>query len=95
MLQVMDEAWHRVIGYGRDLAPRHALCTDSPLEQTLDVSPGSPLSVPLSWPSLSSPRQCRDRSRGPSLLEAGELQGERGPLDRMSVIMKRDREVWW
>jgi hypothetical protein len=64
---------------------------DSPLEQTLDVSPGRPLSVPLSCPSLSSaPRQCTDRSRGPSPLEAGELQGERGPLARMSVIMKRD-----
>jgi hypothetical protein len=71
------------------------LTRDSPLEQTLDVSPGSPLSVPLSCPSLSSPRQCRDKSRGPSLLDAGELQGDRGPLDKMSVIMKRDLVVWW
>jgi len=91
----MGEAFRRTLSCGRDLVPRQTQCTDSPLEQTLDVSPGNPLSVPLSWPSLSSPRQCRDRSRGPSLLEAGELQGERGPLDRMSVIIKRDRVVWW
>jgi len=96
---------------------------DLPFEQTDELSPGSPLSVPLSWSSLRSEsagppptpagpapwpppppllpedaRPCRDRSRGPSVDEAGDT-GEPPPLlrplsDSMSVIMNRDLPRW-
>lgn len=68
-----------------------------PFEQTDDVSPGSPLSVPLSCPSLSSEsRQCNDKSLGPSDEDAGD-GGERWPLcpARISVIMNLDLLRWW
>lgn len=64
-----------------------------PLEHTEDVSPGSPLSVPLSCPSLrSASLQCKDKSLGPSVDDAGE-GGDLWPLcpARMSVIMNLDR----
>lgn len=67
------------------------------MEQTDDVSPGSPLSVPLSCPSLSSEsRQCNDKSLGPSDEDAGD-GGERCPLcpARISVIMNLDLLRWW
>lgn len=96
---------------------------DLPLEQTEELSPGSPLSVPLSWSSLRSEsagpgrwwsipwppppplltlpedaRPCSDRSRGPSVDEAGDT-GEPPPAlrplsDKMSVIINRDRPRW-
>lgn len=96
---------------------------DLPLEQTEELSPGSPLSVPLSWSSLRSEspppagpgpcrppmppllpddaRPCRDRSRGPSVDEAGDT-GEPLPpppllrplSDSMSVIMNLERPRW-